>query len=84
MKEKRELTGAEIIWESLIEEGVDVVFGYPGGAILPIYDAVHQAEQQGWLKHILVRHEQGGPHAAHGFARATVHCWMRRDRIGLI
>ena len=39
MKEKRELTGAEIIWESLIEEGVDIVFGYPGGAILPAYDA---------------------------------------------
>lgn len=57
--------------DSLRRHGVDTIFGYPGGAILPIYDAVHKAEQEGWLKHILVRHEQGGAHAADGFARAT-------------
>ena len=48
-----------------------VIFGYPGGAILPIYDAVHKAEQDGWLKHYMVRHEQGGSHAADGYARST-------------
>ena len=57
--------------DSLRRHGVDTIFGYPGGAILPIYDAVFKAEQEGWLKHILVRHEQGGTHAADGFARAT-------------
>ncbi len=57
--------------DSLRRHGVDTIFGYPGGAILPIYDAVHKAEKEGWLKHILVRHEQGGSHAADGFARAT-------------
>jgi acetolactate synthase-1/2/3 large subunit len=51
--------------------GVDTIFGYPGGAILPIYDALHIAESEGWLKHILVRHEQGGTHAADAYARAT-------------
>ena len=50
---------------------VKVIFGYPGGAILPIYDAVHKAEQDGWLKHYMVRHEQGGSHAADGYARST-------------
>ena len=57
--------------DSLRRHGVDTIFGYPGGAILPIYDAVHKAEQEGWLQHILVRHEQGGTHAADGYARAT-------------
>ncbi|HJN34040.1 MAG TPA: biosynthetic-type acetolactate synthase large subunit [Prochlorococcus sp.] len=65
------LTGADALMDALRRHGVDIIFGYPGGAILPIYDAVHKAEQQGWLKHILVRHEQGGTHAADGYARAT-------------
>ena len=69
MKEKRELTGAEIIWESLIEEGVDVVFGYPGGAILPAYDALTKYE--GKIHHVLVRHEQGATHMADGYSRAS-------------
>ena len=64
-------TGAEIVFKCLEDQGVDTIFGYPGGAILPIYDAVFKAEQEGWLKHILVRHEQGGTHAADGYARAT-------------
>ena len=65
------ITGAEALMDSLKIHGVQVIFGYPGGAILPIYDAVHKAEQDGWLKHYMVRHEQGGSHAADGYARST-------------
>ncbi|MBI2569781.1 MAG: biosynthetic-type acetolactate synthase large subunit [Candidatus Schekmanbacteria bacterium] len=60
-------TGAEILWECLLREGVDVVFGYPGGAILPAYDTMTQYD----IRHVLVRHEQGATHAADGYARAT-------------
>ncbi|MEE8342951.1 MAG: biosynthetic-type acetolactate synthase large subunit [Gammaproteobacteria bacterium] len=63
-----ELTGAEILVESLKNEGVEVIFGYPGGAVLHIYDALYQQDD---VKHILVRHEQGATHAADGYARAT-------------
>ena len=62
------LTGAEMIWECLIKEGVDVVFGYPGGAILPAYDAHTKYPQ---VHHVLVRHEQGATHMADGYARAS-------------
>ena len=62
------LTGAEILLKSIEAEGVDVIFGYPGGAVLPIYD---QLFQQNKLRHILVRHEQGATHAAEGYARST-------------
>jgi len=62
------LTGAEIVIKSLVDQGVDVVFGYPGGAVLPIYDALFK---QNNLRHILVRHEQGAVHAAEGYARST-------------
>ena len=55
-----EISGADALMDSLRRHGVDTIFGYPGGAILPIYDAVFKAEQEGWLRHILVRHEQGG------------------------
>ncbi len=61
------LKGAEIIWEALIHEGVEVVFGYPGGATLPLYDAMLNYP----VKHVLVRHEQGAAHAADGYARAS-------------
>jgi acetolactate synthase I/II/III large subunit len=61
-------TGAQIICESLLAEGVDVMFGFPGGYILPFYDTLAQYPQ---LRHILVRHEQGAAHAADGYARAT-------------
>jgi acetolactate synthase I/II/III large subunit len=61
------LTGAQILWESLVREGVDVVFGYPGGAILPSYDAMLDYP----VRHILVRHEQGATHMADGYARAS-------------
>ncbi len=62
------LTGAQIVFESLIKEGVEVIFGFPGGALLPFYDTLPQYPQ---LRHILVRHEQGAAHAADGYARAT-------------
>ncbi|HEX9922914.1 MAG TPA: biosynthetic-type acetolactate synthase large subunit [Anaerolineae bacterium] len=62
-------TGAEIVWESLIKEGVDVVFGYPGGAILPTYDALSKYQDR--IHHVLVRHEQGATHMADGYARAS-------------
>src|SRR5260221_12815704 len=61
------LTGAQILWEALVREGVTDVFGYPGGAILPAYDAMLQYP----IRHILVRHEQGATHMADGSARAT-------------
>jgi acetolactate synthase-1/2/3 large subunit len=62
------MTGAQIICESLVREGVEVIFGILGGAVLPLYDALPQYPQ---LRHILVRHEQGAAHAADGYARAT-------------
>ncbi len=62
------LSGAEIIMECLVQEGVEVMFGYPGGAILPTYDAMTKYPQ---LRHVLVRHEQGASHMADGYARAT-------------
>src|SRR3982750_2061511 len=61
------LSGAEILWESLVREGVTDVFGYPGGAILPVYDAMLNYP----IRHTLVRHEQGATHMADGYARAT-------------
>lgn len=64
----REMTGAKMVIEALKEQGVDTVFGYPGGAVLPIYDEIFQ---QNNIRHILVRHEQGAIHAAEGYARST-------------
>src|SRR5207344_403408 len=61
------LTGAQILWECLVRQGVSTVFGYPGGAILPAYDAMLSYP----IRHILTRHEQGATHMADGFARAT-------------
>ncbi len=65
------VSGAYALMDALHRHGVGHIFGYPGGAILPIYDEVHKAEARGWVKHILVRHEQGGTHAADAYARAT-------------
>lgn len=62
------LSGAEIVMECLLREGVEIMFGYPGGAILPTYDAMTRYPQ---LRHVLVRHEQGAAHMADGYARAT-------------
>ena len=63
------LTGAEVIIECLLEEGVDTVFGYPGGQVIPLYDAIY--EYKGRIKHVLTAHEQGASHAADGYARST-------------
>ncbi len=62
------MTGAEIVIKALIDQGVEVVFGYPGGAVLPIYDELFKQHQ---IEHVLVRHEQGAAHAAEGYARST-------------
>jgi acetolactate synthase-1/2/3 large subunit len=63
----RTLTGSQLIWDTLVRQGVDVVFGYPGGAIMPAYDALPGFP----LRHVLVRHEQGAAHMADGYARAS-------------
>jgi acetolactate synthase I/II/III large subunit len=67
----RMMTGAQIVVEALREQGVSVMFGYPGGAVLPIYDALYGQEA---IRHVLVRHEQGAGHAAEGYARSTGKC----------
>jgi acetolactate synthase I/II/III large subunit len=64
-----ELSGSQAVLEALIAEGTDIIFGYPGGAIMPIYDALYDYSEK--LEHILVRHEQGGIHAAQGYARTS-------------
>ena len=63
------ISGAEAVIRCLLEEGVNIVYGYPGGAIMPVYDELYKFQDQ--LHHVLVRHEQGATHAAQGFARAT-------------
>jgi acetolactate synthase-1/2/3 large subunit len=64
----RQMTGARMVVQALKDQGVEVVFGYPGGAVLPIYDEIFQQNE---IRHILVRHEQGAAHAAEGYARST-------------
>ena len=64
----REMTGAQMVLKALADQGVEHIFGYPGGAVLPIYDEIFQQED---VRHILVRHEQGAVHAAEGYARST-------------
>ena len=68
MMAKRKLNGSEIIIQCLLEAGVDTVFGYPGGAVLPIYDELFK---QNKLKHVLVRQEGGAVHMAEGYARSA-------------
>jgi acetolactate synthase I/II/III large subunit len=68
MANNQEMTGAEMVIRALVDNGVDTIFGYPGGAVLPIYDEIFQQDE---LVHILVRHEQGAGHAAEGYARST-------------
>src|SRR5690606_25892210 len=63
----RRMKATQAFIESLLAEGVEVIFGYPGGAVLPIYDALYDAK----IRHVLVRHEQGAAHMADGYARAT-------------
>ena len=69
MAKKELISGAQAIIKTLIHENIDLIFGYPGGAIMPVYDALHGIENK--IKHILSRHEQGAVHAAQGYARAT-------------
>jgi acetolactate synthase-1/2/3 large subunit len=64
----QQMTGAEMVIEALIDQGVEHIFGYPGGAVLPMYDAIFQQDR---IRHILVRHEQGATHMAEGYARST-------------
>src|SRR3954453_2682235 len=64
----REMTGAEMVLEALADQGVKHLFGYPGGAVLPIYDEIFKQDR---IQLILVRHEQGAVHAAEGYARST-------------
>lgn len=66
---KEILTGGEILMRSLVAHGVTTLFGYPGGAIMPVFDALYDYRDQ--LNHILVRHEQGAVHAAEGYARVS-------------
>ena len=73
--EQKQLTGSQAVLEACIAEGVDTIFGYPGGAIMPIYDALYDYKEK--LNHILVRHEQGGIHAGQGYARTS-------GRIGVV
>ena len=67
----RQMTGAEMVIQALIDQGVEHIFGYPGGAVLPIYDELFQQDK---IEHILVRHEQGAGHMAEGYARSTGKC----------
>jgi acetolactate synthase-1/2/3 large subunit len=64
----RQMTGAEMVLTALAEHGIEIVFGYPGGAVLPIYDEIFQ---QDVVQHVLVRQEGGAVHAAEGYARST-------------
>ena len=66
---KESITGSEALMRSLEHEGVKTIFGYPGGAIMPVYDALFDHKDS--LNHILVRHEQGAAHAAQGYARVS-------------
>lgn len=70
-EDPQEMTGAQMVWEALVREGVNVVFGHPGGAILPTYDALAPYEASGKIHHVLVRHEQCAAHMADGYARST-------------
>ena len=63
------ISGSEAVVRSLLAEGVDLLFGYPGGAIMPVYDELYKFRDE--LQHVLVRHEQGATHAAQGYARAS-------------
>ena len=66
---EQKITGSEALLKALIAEGVDTIFGYPGGQAIPIYDSLYDYRDK--LKHILVRHEQGATHAAQGYARVS-------------
>ena len=70
-KFKKNISGAEALIHCLLEEGVDLIYGYPGGAIMPVYDELYKFSDK--LVHILTRHEQGATHAAQGYALSLIH-----------
>ena len=74
-----QMTGAEMVIQALEDQGVEHIFGYPGGAVLPIYDAMFQQDK---VQHILVRHEQGAGHMAEGYARSTGKVGVRAGDLG--
>ncbi len=65
---RRQMNGSQMVLKALVDQGVDTIFGYPGGAVLPLYDAIFEQNQ---IKHILVRQEGGAVHMAEGYARST-------------
>ena len=69
VSEKVKTSGADAVLRSLVAEGVDLIFGYPGGAIMPVYDALYHYQEE--IHHVLTRHEQGAIHSAQGYARAS-------------
>ena len=69
MKTNNKISGAEAVIKCLLNEGVDLIYGYPGGAIMPVYDELYKYQDK--LNHILTRHEQGATHAAQGYARTS-------------
>ena len=69
MTNNNKISGAEAVIKTLLEEGVDLIYGYPGGAIMPIYDELYKYQDK--LNHVLTRHEQGATHAAQGFSRVS-------------
>ena len=69
MKSNNKISGAEAVIKCLLNEGVDLIYGYPGGAIMPVYDELYKYQDK--LNHILTRHEQGATHAAQGYARTS-------------
>ena len=78
------MKGSDIVVESLLEQGVDTIFGYPGGAILEVYDSLYKYQDK--IHHVLTSHEQGASHAADGYARATgklVSVWQQVDQVPL-
>lgn len=78
------MKGSDIVVESLLEQGVDTIFGYPGGAILEVYDSLYKYQDK--IHHVLTSHEQGASHAADGYARALVKwvsVWQQVDQVPL-
>ena len=72
--EKQKITGSEALLKALIAEGVDTIFGYPGGQAIPIYDSLYDYRDQ--LRHVLVRHEQGATHAAQELRERLAYAWL--------
>ena len=81
MQKAKHISGADALIESILAEGIETVFGYPGGSIIPIYNRLYDYRDR--LNHILVRHEQGAVHAAEGYARASGKVVLSLDSVKL-